>query len=597
MIIMFVLFTPVVIWFALKLAGCYEPNISIFEILQQFTQSLNYPLNIVMNEYSVKTILIFLLLYAMGIGIYFSSSEKRRPGEEHGSAEWGSVSAIARKYTDKSDRFNNLILSQSIRLGLNAKKHRRNLNVLVVGGSGAGKTRFYAKPNILQCNTSFVVADPKGELFRAIAPLLIEKGYEVCVFNLITPEDSDGYNPFTYIRTDEDVIKLISNLIQNTTPKGTSQNDPFWEKSEIALDSALMLYLLHEAPPEEQNFETLMFMIENASVMEDDDEYMSPVDVVFQMLEDREPEHIAVKQWKIFKQASGKTAKSILISAAVRLAAFNLPEIARMTSKDELDLGSLGEKKKAIFCVIPDNDNSFNYLVGMLYTQAFQELYYRADHKYNGELPVPVHFVMDEFANVALPDNFERVLATMRSRRISVSIIIQNMAQLKALFKDSYESIVGNCDTFLYLGGNEQSTHEYISKMLGKETIDTRTRGVTKGQHGSSSTNYQNAGRELLTLDEVRLLDNANALIFIRGERPVMDKKFDILSHPNIKYTEDGGALPYRHSKNNRLLSEDIHFKSLETMEFIEFEQEEWKHEDNSEKNQKASYNRRHKKD
>lgn len=323
-------------------------------------------------------------------------------------------------------------------------------------------------------------------------------------------------------------------------------------------------------------------MIENASVMEEDEEYMSPVDVVFQMLEDREPEHIAVKQWKIFKQASGKTAKSILISAAVRLAAFNLPEIARMTSKDELDLGSLGEKKKAIFCVIPDNDNSFNYLVGMLYTQAFQELYYRADHVHGGELPIPVHFVMDEFANVALPDNFERVLATMRSRRISVSIIIQNMAQLKALFKDSYESIVGNCDTFLYLGGNEQSTHEYISKMLGKETIDTRTRGVTKGQHGSSSTNYQNAGRELLTLDEVRLLDNANALIFIRGERPVMDKKFDILSHPNIKYTEDGGALPYRHSKNNRLLSEDIHFKSLETMEFIEFEQEEWKHEDNS---------------
>ena len=557
MIIMFALLIPVVIWFALKLAGCYEPELSLFDLLERLAESLNYPLDIEINEYSLKTVLVFLLLYVMGIGIYFSSSEKRRPGEEHGSAEWGSVSALARKYTDKSNKFNNLILSQSMRLGLNAKKHRRNLNVLVVGGSGAGKTRFYAKPNILQCNSSFVVADPKGELMRATAPLLIEKGYEVRVFNLITPEDSDGYNPFTYIRTDEDVIKLISNLIQNTTPKGASQNDPFWEKSEIALDSALMLYLLHEAPPEEQN-------------------------VVFQMLEDREPEHIAVKQWKIFKQASGKTAKSILISAAVRLAAFNLPEIARMTSYDELDLGSLGEKKKAIFCVIPDNDNSFNYLVGMLYTQAFQELYYRADHVHGGELPIPVHFVMDEFANVALPDNFERVLATMRSRRISVSIIIQNMAQLKALFKDSYESIVGNCDTFLYLGGNEQSTHEYISKMLGKETIDTRTRGVTKGQHGSSSTNYQNAGRELLTLDEVRLLDNANALIFIRGERPVMDKKFDILSHPNIKYTEDGGALPYRHSKNNRLLSEDIHFNDLEAMEFIEFEQEEWKHEDNS---------------
>lgn len=593
MIIIFAMLVPVVTWFALKLAGCYESELKLFDLLERLTESLNYPFDIHINEYSVKTALVFLLLYAMGIGIYFSSSEKRRPGEEHGSAEWGNVSALARKYADKADKFNNLILSQTMRLGLNAKKHRRNLNVLVVGGSGAGKTRFYCKPNILQCNASYIISDPKGELMRATAPLLIEKGYEVHVFNLITPEDSDGYNPFVYIRTDEDVIKLINNIIENTTPKNSQQGDPFWKQSEVALDSALMLYLLHEAPPEEQNFETLMFMIENASVMEEDEEYMSPVDVVFQMLEDRDPEHIAVKQWKIFKQASGKTAKSILISAAVRLAAFNLPEIARITSYDELDLGSLGEKKKAVFCVIPDNDNSFNYLVGMLYTQAFQELYYRADHKYNGELPVPVHVVMDEFANVALPDNFERVLATMRSRRISVSIIIQNMAQLKALFKDSHESLVGNCDTFLYLGGNEQSTHEYISKMLGKETIDTRTRGVTKGQHGSSNTNYQNAGRELLTLDEVRLLDNANALIFIRGEKPIMDKKFDILTHPNIKLTEDGGALPYRHSKDNKLLSEDLHFNDLDTMKFIEFEKEEKEDEKNPEHVKKGLFKNR----
>ena len=425
----------------------------------------------------------------------------------------------------------------------------------------------------MQCNTSFVIADPKGEMLRSTAPLLIEQGYDVKVFNLINPKDSDGYNPFTYIRNDEDVIKLITNLIQNTTPKNAGNQDPFWEKSEIALDTALMLYLLHEAPPEEQNFETLMFLIENAAAMEDDSEYKSPVDILFDLLEERSPEHIAVKQYKVFKQASGKTAKSILISAAVRLAAFNLPEIAKMTSYDNLDLGSLGEKKKAIFCVIPDNDNSFNYLVGMLYTQAFQELYYRADHKHGGELPVPVHFVMDEFANVALPDNFERVLATMRSRRISVTIIIQNMAQLKALFKDSWESIVGNCDTFLYLGGNEQATHEYISKMLGKETIDTRTRGITKGQHGSSSTNYQNAGRELLTLDEVRLLDNSNALIFIRGEKPIMDKKFDILSHPNIKFTEDGGVEPYKHSKNTDITRDDLSFtvnEDLSNVKFIE---------------------------
>lgn len=572
MVTMFLLLIPVVIWLALKVAMCYSTELKLFDILPLLTASLNQPFHLYLNEYSLKTILVFLFLYACGVGIYFTSSENRRPGEEHGSAKWGNVSSIARKYTDRKHRLKNLILSQSLALRLNAKSHRRNLNVLIVGGSGAGKTRFYAKPNIMQCNTSFVIADPKGEMLRATAPLLLQRGYDVKVFNLINPSDSDGYNPFTYIRTDEDVVKLISNLIQNTTPKNAQQSDPFWEKSEIALDTALMLYLLHEAPPEEQNFETMMFMIENASAMEEDETFQSPVDVLFEALEEKYPEHIAVKQWKIFKQASGKTAKSILISAAVRLAAFNLPEIAKMTSYDNLDIGSLGEKKKAIFCVIPDNDNSFNYLVGMLYTQAFQELYYRADHKHGGELPIPVHFVMDEFANVALPDNFERVLATMRSRRISVSIIIQNMAQLKALFKDSWESVVGNCDTFLYLGGNEQSTHEYISKMLGKETIDTRTRGITKGRNGSSNTNYQNAGRELLTLDEVRLLDNSNALIFIRGEKPIMDKKFDILSHPNIKLTEDGGAKPYQHSKDNKYLIDDISVSDINNLKYIELE-------------------------
>ena len=547
--ILFACGVPVVVWVALIFASCYRQGNKLFELLERLMVALENPMQIVINEYSVKAVLIFLFLYAMGIGVYFSSRENRRPGEEHGSAKWGSVRSIVKRYIDREDKSSNLIITQTMRLGLNAKKHRRNLNVLVIGGSGAGKTRFYAKPNIMQCNTSFIIADPKGEMLRAVAPLLLEKGYDVKVFNLITPQDSDGYNPFVYVRTDEDVIKLITNLIQNTTPKNAQQNDPFWEKSEIALDTALMLYLLHEAPPEEQNFEMLMFMIENAATMEDDDEYQSPVDMLFQGLEEENPEHIALRQYKIFKQASGKTAKSILISAAVRLAAFNLPEIARMTSYDDLDLGSMGEKKKAIFCVIPDNDNSFNYLVGMLYTQAFQELYYRADHIHGGELPMPVHFVMDEFANVALPDNFERLLATMRSRRISVSIIIQNMAQLKALFKDNWESLVGNCDTMLYLGGNEQSTHEYLSKMLGKETIDTRTRGITKGQHGSSNTNYQNAGRELMTLDEVRLLNNAKALVFIRGEKPIEDKKFDILSHPNIKLTADGGAVPYTHSK------------------------------------------------
>ena len=559
-----------VIWLALMVAGCYEQDIKLFELLDRLTVAINSPMNISFNEYSIKAVLIFLFLYAMGIGVYFSSKENRRPGEEHGSARWGNVKSVVKRYMDK-DSYKNIILSQNMRLGLNAKKHRRNLNVLVVGGSGAGKTRFYAKPNLMQCNTSFIVADPKGEMLRSIAPLLIENGYDIKVFNLIEPENSDGYNPFVYIRKDEDVIKLISNLIQNTTPKNASQNDPFWEKSEIALDSALMLYLLHEAPPEEQTFEMLMFLIENAATVDDEDEsgYQSPVDILFNGLEEEKPEHIAVRQYKIFKQASGKTARSILISAAVRLAAFNLPEIAKMTSYDNLDIGTLGERKRAIFCVIPDNDNSFNYLVGMLYTQAFQALYFNADNNHGGELPVPVHIVMDEFANVALPDNFERILATMRSRRISVSIIIQNMAQLKALFNDSWENITGNCDTLLYLGGNEHSTHEYISKMLGKETIDTRTRGITKGQHGSSNTNYQNAGRELLTLDEVRLLDNSNALIFIRGERPLIDKKFDILSHPNIAKTADGKAVPYKHSKSEKYLRNDLSFTINEDLSNI----------------------------
>ena len=569
LIILFICAVPVIIWLALIIAGCYEQDIKLFELLDRLTVAVNNPTHIVFNEYSLKAVLIFLFFYAMGIGVYFSSRENRRPGEEHGSARWGNVKSIVRRYADKNSS-SNIILTQNMRLGLNAKKHRRNLNVLVVGGSGAGKTRFYAKPNLMQCNTSFIVADPKGEMLRSIAPLLIEKGYDIKVFNLIEPENSDGYNPFVYIRKDEDVIRLISNLIQNTTPKNAQQNDPFWEKSEIALDSALMLYLLHEAPPEEQTFEMLMFLIENAATVEDDEDgYQSPVDILFNGLEEEKPEHIAVKQYKIFKQASGKTAKSILISAAVRLAAFNLPEIAKMTSYDNLDIGSLGERKRAIFCVIPDNDNSFNYLVGMLYTQAFQALYFNADSNHGGELPVPVHIVMDEFANVALPDNFERILAIMRSRRISVSIIIQNMAQLKALFKDSWENITGNCDTLLYLGGNEQSTHEYISKMLGKETIDTRTRGITKGQHGSSNTNYQNAGRELLTLDEVRLLDNSNALIFIRGERPLIDKKFDILSHPNIAKTADGKAIPYKHSKSGKYLHSDLSFTIKEDLSNI----------------------------
>lgn len=569
-----------VLWLAAILAYGYEPGMNLFDLMGRFTVLVERPFVIGWTTHTAKFMLGALALYGMGIGLYYSTKENRRPGEEHGSAKWGDPRVLGRKYREKKEPFSNIILTQTVQMGLDGRKHRRNLNILVVGGSGAGKTRFFVKPNIMQASdkpgvgTSYLVTDPKGEVARALAPLLLEKGYDVQVFDLIDTTASDCYNPFAYLRDDKDAIKLVTNLIKNTTPKGAQQNDPFWEKSEIALDTALILYLMHEAPPQEQNFETVMYMIENGGAREDDDDFQSPLDLLFEALEEEEPDHIAVKQYKVFKQAAGKTAKSILVGAAVRLAAFNLAEIARITNRDTLDLGSLGEQKKAIFCVIPDNDTSLNYIVGMLYTQCFQELYYRADKLHGGRLPVHVRCIFDEFANVALPDDFERVLATCRSREISINMIVQNMAQLKALFKDSWESITGNADSFLFLNGGEQGSHKYVSELLGKETLDTRTRGLTRGSHGSSSINYQQTGRELMTPDEVRAMSNDYALLFIRGERPVMDKKYDILKHPNLKLTEDGGAAPYVHRPGLTYVLNDLDcpVDSLDEIELLEEE-------------------------
>ena len=513
------------------------------------------------TEYSMRAILLFLSAYVGGIALYWSSRQNLRPGEEHGSARWGSVRELDIKYRDRDEEMN-VILTKHLRMSLDGRKHRRNLLQIVVGGSGSGKTRYVVKPNIMLANASFIVTDPKGEIVRAVAPLLLQKGYVVKVFDLIDPAHSDSYNPFRYIRKDSDVFRLISNLIQNTTPKNSSQNDPFWEKSETALDAALMLYLLHEAPPWEQTMEMILTMIEYGAAREDSDDYKSPLDLLFEALEEEQPEHIALRQYRVFKQAAGKTAKSILVSAAVRLAAFTLPEIRGITDRDSLELEKLGERKQAVFCVIPDsNDNSLNFLVGMLYTQAFQELYYQADKVYAGPLPVPVRLMFDEFANVALPDGYARLQATMRSRNIMATVILQNISQLKALFKDDWEGIIGNADTLLYLGGNEQSTHEYVSKLLGKETISTSSNSQSKGRSGSYSRSTQQTGRELLTPDEVRMLDNNKALVFIRGERPVMDDKYELMRHPNISLTEDGGAAPYLHSPHcmydmRRLLSE-----------------------------------------
>ncbi|MCO7146544.1 type IV secretory system conjugative DNA transfer family protein [Coprococcus catus] len=529
-------------------ACAITPDKNFIQILETLSEKLEQPFFITYTPYTFKCILIFTAAYFLGIGIYESQKRNYRRGVEHGSAKWGNVSEICRRYCEKQYT-NNLLLTQHFRMGLDGYKHKRNLNVLVVGGSGAGKSRTYAIPNIMQCNCSMVITDPKAELLRKTGGVLERNGYEVRVFDLINPETSWCYNPFAYVRDDKDVLKLINNLIRNTTPKGAQSSDPFWEKSETALLQALMLYLLHEAPPEEQNFPMIMEMLGSAQVKEDDEDYQSPLDILFERLEMRDPESIAVKQYAIYKQAAGKTAKSILISVGVRLAAFNLKQIANLTCTDELDLYSIGEKKVALFCCIPDADTSMNYLVGMIYSNLFQTLYYVADRKYGGKLPIPVHCIMDEWPNVALPDDFDKILATMRSRGISCSIIIQNIAQMKALFKDSYESLIGNCDEFLYLGGNEKEGHKYVSELLGKETLDTNTYGQTKGRSGSYSVNYQQTGRELLTPDEIRLLDNRKSILFIRGERPIMDDKYDLKKHVNFRYTEDGGASPYDYAK------------------------------------------------
>lgn len=536
-----------VIWIALLLAPYVDGG--LVALIRYGGAALNDPFHIVLCEDSLKAVLIFLTCYGLGIGIYLSTDRNYRRREEHGSAKWGVPGQVNQKYADKNIT-ENKILTQNVAIGLDGRRHRRNLNILVCGGSGAGKTRFFAKPNIMNANTSFVCLDPKGELLRDTGNLLREKGYDIKVIDLINMEKSHCYNPFVYIRNDNDVQRLVTNLFKNTTPKGSQSQDPFWDQAAQMLLLALVFYLHYEAPEDEQNFPMVMEMIRSGEVMEDNDEYRSPLDELFDRLEMREPDHIALKYYRNYRSGSGKTLKSIQITLVSRLEKFNLDSLASMTRTDEMELWSLGEKKTAIFAVIPDNDSSFNFIVGLLYTQLFQQLYYQADVVHGGRLPIHVHFVMDEFANVALPDEFDKLLATMRSREISVSIIIQNLAQLKTLFEKQWESIVGNCDEFIYLGGNEQSTHEYISKLLGKETIDTNTYGQSKGRNGSYSTNWQIAGRELLMPEEVRMLDNRYSLVFIRGERPVRDFKYDILKHPNVKLTTDGGAEAYRHGED-----------------------------------------------
>lgn len=434
-----------VVWLALLTA----PYVSggLVEIIRGIPVAMGNPLEITMCEDSVKTVLIFLLAYIMGIGVYFSTRRNYRRREEHGSAKWGNAGALNKKYRDKDPSANKL-LTQNVRIGLDGKKHRRNLKILVCGGSGAGKTRFFCKPNAMQCNTSFVILDPKGEIVRDIGGLLENKGYEVRVLDLINMHRSHCYNPFVYLRNDNDVQRLVTNLFKATTPKGSQSQDPFWDTAASMLLLALVFYLKYEAPPDEQNFPMVMELLRAGEVREDDDSYVSPLDELFDRLEMVNPEHIALKYYRDYHSGSAKTLKSIQITLAARLEKFNLESLAGLTATDELDLPSLGEKKVALFALIPDNDTSFNFLVSILYTQLFQQLFYLADHKYGGSLPVHCHFIMDEFANVSLPDDFDKILSVMRSRGVSVSIILQNLVQLKALLKSNGKALSATAMSF-----------------------------------------------------------------------------------------------------------------------------------------------------
>lgn len=570
------------VYLAIAAASAYEEGSNIFVWMGRFSEVLKRPSLLRWTPYTVKCIIVVLLLCAFAVLLYRSDSEKRRPGGEYGTAKWEAAEAMNQKYADKDGP--NVILTQHVSIGMDGYKHQRNLNVLVVGGSGSGKTRYFCKPGLMDANCSYLVVDPKGEMLRSTGHFLKSQGYDIKVFDLIHPRQSDGYNPFRYIREEPDVLKLMDNLVKNTTPPKGASNDPFWEKAEIALDSALMLYLLSEAPKEEQTFEMLMFMLNSAQASEEDEQFQSPLDLLFQSLEDREPDHLAVKQYKVYKKAAGKTAKSILITAGVRLTAFIFPQYAAIMQEDEMDFGSLGERKRAIFCITPVNDGSMNYLVSMLFTQCFQELYLRADERYDGRLPVPVRVIQDEWANVPQPDSYPKVLATCRSYNIGIDIIVQNIQSIKARYRDEYQSIIGNCDTLLFLGGgNEPESLEFMSKLLGKETISIRTRGQTRGRSGSSSINDQLTGRELMTPDEIRRMPTREALLLIRGESPVRDRKYNIKKHPNYRYTQDGGAKPYIHNPppapDYALTDLPYVFRTLDDFRFLEDEYEQEKQE------------------
>ena len=542
------------------LNGAWEPGMEMNAFLESFNRVCAEPFANYYNETTLKAVVIALIVYATALLMYITSQRNFMPGKEFGTARFESPQMANKILADKDVNFNR-ILSQNVKMSLNFRRLKLNGNILICGGSGAGKTFYEVKPNLMQMphNCSFICTDPKGEILRSCGEMLKNNGYSVKVINLLEMEKSDCYNPFSYIREETDVVKLITNLISNTTPKGATPSDPFWEKAEGLFLQAIFYYVWLEEPPARRNFETVLQLLGEAEVTEQNKP--SRLDVRMKFLEETSKlgsAHPAVKQYNKCMRGAGDTVRSIIISANSRLAFLENKQVLRLLSRDDLDLAELGigvngdgETKTALFCVIPDSDKSYNFIIGMLYTQIFQELYYQADFNCGGRLPIHVTFMLDEFANVALPDDYCSLLSTMRSREISSIIIIQNFAQLKALFKDTWETIPGNCDTFIYLGGNEQSTHKYVSELLGKGTIDKKSSGETKGRQGSSSRNYDVLGRELFTPDEVRKLDNKKCIIFIRGFDPIMDSKFIPFGHPAFDQTADGKGEPYVHVPNS----------------------------------------------
>ena len=525
------------------------------------------PFSVHWTENAPKLVLIVSILYPMCVIYYLTEQADLRPGAEYGTARWGNAKSLNRKYQDRRHLRSNYLFTQNVRMGMDSHKHRHNLNVMVIGGSGAGKTRFYVKPNLMQSICSYIVLDPKGEILRDLGGMFEAQGIAVTVIDLV--HFKGHYNPLVYLETDEDAMKLAHAIVHNTKPKdAVGSADQFWDNSSIMLISAIILYLLYEAPAEEQNLSTVMYMILNGQVSEDES-YPAPLAMLFNDLEDREPDHPAVLQYKSYLLGSTKTLQSVLVTAASNLHMFNSEQFAYMTGRDETFLPELGLQKRVIFCVIPDNDETYNFLITMLYTQIFDQLFRLADSnpEYKGALPVHVRLMMDEFANVALPKDFKKILSVCRSRNISCDIILQSIAQLKSLFKDDWEGIVGNCDSLLYLGGNEYGTFEYLSKILGKETERTVSHSIGRGNHGSSSESQQKAARDLATPDEIRRMSNDDALLLLRSEDPVVDRKYDLLKHPNIKLTTDGGAAPYMMPYDFMQMAVSISQKELATIE------------------------------